>query len=391
MRQRTREAISAYLYLVPNFCGFLLFTSLPVAFSLVLSFCTWDLLTWPPKFVGFGNFVKLVGFSRVEGVAVSAATWHMVGFFALVACLVTAVVAFFKLWNKTDSAARYAYRLGTLLVLAVIIWAVVRVASVNFTKYWKPNDFEFWKYFYNTLFLMVGIPIGMFLSLMLALVMNQKLKGIVVFRTIFFLPNFTAGIAICLLWKWLYNTDYGLVNGLVQNVTGFLDMIYNLLLGWAVPLDLRWAGPDWLGTTTWAKPAFILMGLWSGAGGINMILYLAALQNINPELYEAAEIDGAGRVQMFRCITWPLISPTTFFITIMSVIGGFQGGFQAAFVMTQGGPEGSTTTMSYFIYKNAFEFYRMGYAATIAWVLFVCVFSVTLLNWRFGGKLVHYE
>ena len=123
----------------------------------------------------------------------------------------------------------------------------------------------------------------------------------------------------------------------------------------------------------------------------NMILYLAGLQGINPELYEVAAIDGANGWQKFWNITWPLLSPTTFFIVIMGVIGGLQGGFQAAFVMTHGGPNQATTTISYGIYNNAFHFYHMGKAAAISWALFLLVFIFTLINWRFGGKRVHYQ
>jgi multiple sugar transport system permease protein len=125
-------------------------------------------------------------------------------------------------------------------------------------------------------------------------------------------------------------------------------------------------------------------------GGYNMVLYLAGLQGIDPELYEAAGIDGANKWQKFWNVTWPMLTPTTFFIFIMSMMGGFQGGFDAAYVMTGGGPAGSTTTIMYYIYNNAFQWFKMGYAAAIAWVLFILVFIVTLINWKVGGKLVHY-
>ena len=391
MRQSTREAFAGYTYLIPNFCGFLLFTSLPVLFSLMLSFCRWNLLTWPPKFVGFGNFAHLIGFSRLDGAARGAGTFWMALFVLLLMGAVLCVLTLMRSLGMPESRKRSGLRWAAIVGGVLVAIAIRHTARVAFGAYWRPNDSQFWQYFGNTVYLMMGIPLGMFISLMLALVMNQKLKGIVVFRTIFFLPNFTAGVAICLLWKWLYNADYGLINNLIHGVTSFLNDIFQFLFGWMTSASIVWSGPDWLGDPAWSKPAFILMGLWSGAGGMNMILYLAALQNINPELYEAAEIDGAGKLSKFRNITWPLISPTTFFITIMSVIGGFQGGFQAAFIMTQGGPAGSTTTMSYYIYNNAFEFYRMGYAAAIAWVLFLCVFSVTLVNWRYGGKLVSYD
>jgi len=232
------------------------------------------------------------------------------------------------------------------------------------------HDTNFWKYVGNTIFLMFGIPIGMLGSLILATVMNQKLKGIVVFRTLYFLPTIVSGVALLILWKWIFNADYGLLNSFL-NAIGI-------------------KGPDWLGSPNWAKPAIMLMTFWTGVGGTNMILYLAALQGISPDLYEAAEIDGANGWHKFWSITWPLVSPTSFFIFTMSIIGGFQGGFQAAFIMTGGGPAGATTTISYYIYNNAYEWFHMGYAAAIAWFLFLIVFVMTLLNWRFGGRRVVY-
>ena len=232
------------------------------------------------------------------------------------------------------------------------------------------RDRDFWYYGFNTLFLMLAIPVNMLGSLLLAMVMNRKLRGIVVFRTIYFLPSIVAGVGTYLLWRWIYNPDYGLINAVLR----------------AVGIE----GPKWLQSITWAKPALMFMGFWTVVGGYNMILYLAALQGVSPELYEAADIDGGNPWQKFWAITWPLVSPTTFFIFTMSIIGGLQGGFEQALVMTGGGPAGATTTIGYYIYNHAFAWNHMGYAAAIAWVLFAAVFAVTLLNWRFGGKIVHY-
>ncbi|MCD5401753.1 sugar ABC transporter permease [candidate division NPL-UPA2 bacterium] len=302
VKRKIREAASGYIFLMPNFLGFLLFTSGPVLFSLFLAFTRWDLFT-PMEWVGLENFVRLLWFHREGG--------------ALVA-----------------------------------------------------NDPRFWQYLGNTGFLMLGIPVGMAGSLFLALVMNQRLKGIVFFRTVYFLPSISIGIALFMLWRWIYNPDFGLMNSLLARI-GI-------------------EGPGWLTCTAWSKPALMIMSFWIGIGGFNMILYLAGLQGIDPELYEAASIDGAGSWQKFRHITWPMLSPTTFFIFIMSVISGFQGGFEMAYIMTGGGPAGATTTISFYIFNNAYQWFKMGYAASIAWVLFVMVFAVTILNWRLGGRVVHY-
>ena len=232
------------------------------------------------------------------------------------------------------------------------------------------NDPEFWKYLWNTVFLMLAIPINIAGSMFLAIVLNQKMRGRVLFRTIFFLPTVCAGIGIMLLWKWIYNPEFGLIN-------------YTLA-------KIGIEGPGWLTQYHWAKPALMLMGFWGSIGSTSMILYLAGLQGIDPELYDAADVDGGNAWQKFIHITYPMLMPTTFFIFITSMIGGFQGGFEAAYIMTGGGPEGATTTIVYYIYNHAFTWFNMGYAATIAIVLFVIVLLATIINWKYGGRKVQY-
>ncbi|MFH1902692.1 MAG: sugar ABC transporter permease [Candidatus Omnitrophota bacterium] len=232
------------------------------------------------------------------------------------------------------------------------------------------NDPYFWYYLWNTIFYMFFIPVSMALSLLMALLMNKKFKGITAFRTIYFLPTVCSAVALCLLWRWLYNPDFGLINTFLAKIGV--------------------TGPEWLSSTKWAKPAIALMGLWGGLGGFNTILYLAALQGVPRQLYDAADVDGANYWQKFRYITLPSITPTIFFIFVMSCIGGFQGGFMSAYIMTGGGPTGATTTIDYYIYNNAYQWFKMGYASSIAWVLFVLVFTATLLNWKYGGRKVKY-
>lgn len=315
LTDRQREIVTAYLFLAPNLIGFLVFTSIPVFASLYFAFTRWDLFH-PPRFVGVENFVSLLGFTRS-----SEETINVLGI------------------------ARLPY---------------------------EPNDPFFWQYLYNTVYLMLAIPVTLAGSLTLAIALNQKIRGVVVYRTLYFLPSVTSGVAVLVLWKWLYNTDLGAINMLLSS------------LGVQNP-------PDWLGSSQWAKPALMLMGFVMGVGGSSMILYLAALQGVPRELYEAATIDGAGGWQQFRRITWPLISPTTFFLAIMSIIGGFQGGFMQAYVMTGGGPAGSTTTLEFYIYNKAFTVFNMGYASAIAWFLFVVILGLSLLTWKVGGRTVQYE
>jgi multiple sugar transport system permease protein len=230
------------------------------------------------------------------------------------------------------------------------------------------HDHDFWYYVYNTLYFMLVIPAAMIGSLVLAILLNQRLPGTTLFRTVFFLPSMCVPVAVFLLWKWMLNTDVGLINR---------------ALG-AVGIE----GPNWLHAPAWARPALMLAGLWMSVGGGNMILYLAGLQGVPRELYEAAELDGAAPLQKFLAITWPMLHPTTFFIFITSLIGGFQGNFEGPYMMTRGGPAGATTTISYYIYNNAFDYFRMGYAAALAWALFLVILIVTLLNWRYiEGKI----
>jgi multiple sugar transport system permease protein len=316
-RSRSRRRADLWValgFLLPNLLGFLVFTVVPVIFSLVVSFSNWRLQrTVPFRWIGLGNFSTMF------------------------------------------------------------------------------HDPSFWLYSINTLYLMIGIPASIAGSLALALLLNQKLRGIVVYRTLFYLPSFTAGVALYILWKALFNPEFGPIN---------------TVLSWTIhALRLPVGAPQWLASTRnllgldvervgfsakqWglgARDAIVIMGIWVAVGGGNMLLYLAGLSNIPQELYEAGAIDGAGRWAAFRHITWPQLAPTTFFIVVMSFIGGLQGGFEQARIMTgNGGPAGTTTTLAYYIYTNAFEQFQVGYASAVAWVLFVAILVVTLVNWKLGA------
>mgnify|MGYP005856311843 FL=1 len=263
----------------------------------------------------------------------------------------------------------------------------------NFAKLFADHDF--WLYFLNTIYFMLGMPIAIAASLFLAIILSQRLRGMVAYRTLFYLPSFTSGVALLILWKALYNPNFGPVNVIIESVLQWLHLSHiepptwlsstkNLLALSAERVEIV-ASQFGLG----ARDAIIIMGIWTAAGGGNRLLYLAGISNSPPELYEAAAIDGAGRWAQFRHVTWPQLAPTTFFIVIMSVIGGLQGGFEQARVMTLGGPAGTTTTLSYYIYTKAFEEFQIGYASAVAWVLFTIVFAITLVNWRFGGRYVN--
>lgn len=253
------------------------------------------------------------------------------------------------------------------------------------------HDTEFWLYSLNTLYLMVGLPFAIFGSLAIAMLLNQKLRGMVVYRTLFYLPTFTNGVALMILWKALYNPDFGPINSALSSFFHALHIPLEPPLWLLSTHSLFALSPEKVGFDAkqfgiGARDALIIMGVWIAIGGNNMLLYLAALTNVPQDLYEAAAIDGAGRWKTFWNVTWPQLAPTTFFITIMSFIGGLTGGFEQARVMTQGKPAGTTITLSYYIYIKAFEQVQMGYASAVSWALFAIIFVITLMGWRFGSR-----
>ncbi len=242
----------------------------------------------------------------------------------------------------------------------------------NYQQLWVDpvESAVFWKSVFNTFYFMLGVPINLAISLMLALLLNRRLPGVGLFRTAYFLPAITSTAAISVVWMWLYHpADYGLLN--------------TLLIHLGLPIQ------RWLRDPLLAMPCLILMGVWHGMG-YNIIVYLAGLQNIPKELFEAAEMDGANTVQRLRYITWPLLTPTTFYILVVGVINSLQA-FTQIDVMTQGGPLGVTTTLAYYLYQEAFQFFRIGAASSVAVVLFLLLLGLTLIQFRALEARVHYE
>ena len=207
-----------------------------------------------------------------------------------------------------------------------------------------------------------SVPLTMLIGLLLALLLNQPLRGRWLLRTFYFLPVVTPFVVVAIIWKWLYNGDFGLFN-------------YYLLKAHLIQQPLLW-----LSDKNLAMPAVVLMSVWSGVG-FSMIVYLAGLQGIPTELHEAAKVDGAGPLARLRYVTIPMLAPTTLFLLVMGIIGSFQV-FTQIFVMTSGGPVKRTTTMVYYIYESAFKFYEMGYASTLAFGLFALLFVFTLIQLR---------
>jgi multiple sugar transport system permease protein len=222
---------------------------------------------------------------------------------------------------------------------------------------------------WNTCYYATGsVPSGIALGLLLALLLRRPRRGVTLFRAIYFLPVVTTGVAMALLWSWIFNPRFGPLNALLAVV--------------GIP------GPAWLQDESWAMPALMLMSVWHV--GVNMLVYLAALQAVPPELHAAAALDGADRWQRFRHVTWPLLSPVTFYLLVVNLIGVFQFS-TPAYVLTKGGPNNATMTLPLYLYLNAFTWANLGYAAALAWVLLLLVLLITLLQFRLARQWVFYR
>ena len=287
--RKRRATIAAFL--APTVAGFLLFSLIPIARSLYLSFTSWDILQ-PAEWVGLENYKVLLGSE------------------------------------------------------------------------------EFWRVMRNTgEYIVLYVPLMLVSSLALAALLNRRFAGVGVYKVLFFLPVLTSWVAGSLIWRWILNHKYGLVN---------------ILLG-----HIGVAGPAWLDDKYWAMPGIVLASVWKDAGFFALI-FLGALKGINHEYYEAAQIDGASPWNKFRHITLPLVSPTTFFVTITSIINSFQV-FAQVQIMTYGGPAGATQVIMERIYKYAFQFFKMGYASALSWVLFVIILIITAIQWRLQKGWVFYD
>lgn len=290
-KNRNRETLTAWLFLLPSLIGFLIFTAGPVLAAGVISLLNWNLFS-APTFAGLKNFTRL------------------------------------------------------------------------------GPDPTFWSALGNTAyFTFVSVPLTIVVSLALALLLNRGLRRIAVFRSLLLLPYATITVAVAFVWIWLYIPHDGLVNA---------------VLG-AVGIN----GPAWLIDDNWAMPALIAMSVWKGFG-FGMVVFLAGLQAIPQQLYEAAKVDGSSAWQSFRNVTLPMLSPALFFVVVTSIIGSFQV-FDQALIMTNGGPGSRTTTLVMYIYRTGFENYAQGYAAAQSLVLFAFIVVITAAQFLLQRRLVHYD
>ncbi|MCY3831396.1 MAG: sugar ABC transporter permease [Chloroflexi bacterium] len=285
---RRGETIAGYLFLAPNFIGFVIFMLFPICFAFYIMLTDWSLAK-EPQFIGLKNFDTMV------------------------------------------------------------------------------NDRIFWKSLGNSFYYtFVAVPTGIFIAFWLALALNRKMRGIIFFRTVYFLPQITLTVAAATIWRWIYQPEIGMINHILE------------LIG----ID----GPKWIHDTKWAMPSVIIMSNWQGIG-FAMLILLAGLQGIPEEFYEAAAIDGASGWQRMRFVTLPMLSPALFFVVVTSLIGAFQS-FDQFYVLTQGGPAHATTPLTLYIFQNAFSFFKMGYGAALAAVLFVIILIITIIQWQLAQRWV---
>ena len=238
----------------------------------------------------------------------------------------------------------------------------------NYSKLFA--DPLFWHSLQVTLyFTILAVPLAVVFAILIALLLNESIPGLSIWRTVYYLPSITSGVAVALMWSWIFEPNFGLVN----------LTLFDLF---------KIHGPQWLADTRWVIPTFVLMSLW-GFGG-PMLIYLASIQGIPSQLYEAAELDGATKLRQTFTITIPLITPVIFFNLVMSIIASFQT-FTNAFIITQGGPNYASYFYIYYLFQNAFVYFRMGYASAQAWILFLIVITLTIIAFRSQRYWVYYE
>ena len=265
----------------------------------------------------------------------------------------------------------FLFFMGYSLYMSLTDWNILEgtqnfIGLQNFKLILK--DPLFWKSLWNTVFLMLGIPIGMIFAMMMALALNRKLVGKTVYRVILYLPAVSSTVAIALLWRWIYNAEYGVLNMLIEQIFGV-------------------KGPNWLGDPDIVKISLIILGVWRGMGN-TMLLFLAGLQNIPKEYYEVVDVSGGNALHKLRYVTLPMMSPTYFYVIITGVIGGLQA-FGDQFIITGLGPEHSAMTVIYYLWEKGFHEYNMGAACAVAWVLSVIICVITLIQFKTSKSWVY--
>lgn len=291
----------------------------------------------------------------------------------------------FSVFLAYPLVASFYYSFCDYSVLREPVW----LGSQNYRALLR--DEVFWKSLQNTaIYAAMVLPFGMAVAISLALLLNAKVRGMTVYRTIFFLPSLVPTIPLAVLWLWVFNGEHGILNEVLRRIQLAVLWLWDLVFHHGVAArHANLFAPNWLSDPAWSKPALVLLALW-GAGNA-MVIYLAGLQDVPAEMYEAAELDGAGFWAKTRNVTLPMLSPVILFNGIMGIIGTLQV-FAEPYVMFPGGsPARSTYFYTMYLFDNAFIYHKMGYACAMGWIMFVIILALTLLALRISEKHVHYQ
>lgn len=429
-KKRFKESMLGYLFLLPALVILAIFTFWPVGFSFVLSFFKWDFRNMNnPYFYGFGNYKEILKFDYPVEFPFYKGLFYSILYMAIALFILFSVSQMVSVIRKKKTSlvdivplivvvAYFVFRnyisftlsivLSIILLLFVIValkrnifdkkmikehgwisffvWLVSYVliefqfpSLINGKSYGIIDYFLdaseknlFFKALTNTTYYVIlTVPIGIALSLLIALLLNNDVRLKAFFRTSFFIPFVTSTVAVGLIWKWIFNDDVGLLNYLLTTI-GLQPV-------------------KWLKDAKWTIPTVSIVSIWKSVG-YNAMIFLAGLQSIDTFYYEAAEVDGASSFQKFTKITWPLLSPTTFFLLIVSVIGSFKV-FQEVFILYDGlpGPYGNSgMTMVYYVFDLFYRQQRMGIASAAAYLLFLVILVFTFVQYRVGDKVVEY-
>lgn len=283
------------------------------------------------------------------------------------------------LWSSPWILGFFLFTLGPILASLYLSFTQYSISSVpkwiglgNFTRALSGQDALFWPSMWRTFhYALIMVPVGITCSLLIALALNQRLRGTPILRTCYFLPTLTPAVASALIWTWLFQPEYGPINGL-------LWQFFHI------------NGPKWLADPGTALNGIIVIALWGSIGGGTMIIFLAGLQNVPVELHEAAQLDGAGAWIRFWRVTLPMLSPTILFNLIIGIVGALQV-FAVPIVATNGGPDYATWFFIVDLYQNGFQDFDMGYASALAWIFLVIVLTLTVINLRLSRRWVYYE
>lgn len=431
-----RETLHAYLFLLPSLVILSIFVFWPIGFSLVLSFFKWDYTTTEKYFIGFGNYKELFRFSYPIDMNIFYATLNtaiylitaliLVRFFYFIigslskyskpaktystyygvtiafgmvyyilrntvpvlsmlhvwlglAFFVVSVISLKRIKKSDPHIQLMLSRPWTNLILLIVAYivfsGVIVPRSYDLVEYFKlaKESSDFLKAIYNTIYYVIlAVPTQIALALIIALLLNRNIKFRSLFRTAYFIPFVTSVVAVSLVWQWMFNDQFGLINYV-----------------------LSWFNIDkiaWLKEEKWTIPTIAIVSVWQHVG-YTAVIFLAGLQNIDRSYYEAAEVDGANNLQKFKYITWPLLSPTTFFILIITMIGAFKV-FSQIFILYQGLPgpvNKSGLTLVYYVFEKFYNEQRMGVASAAAYVLFIIILILTIVQFKIGRSRVHYE